>query len=360
MSTHHVTPATPATPATPGGRAPGSETDGSRSRPPRRVRHRVAAVVAAVCVAVLAGCSSVTYEPTALPTKVTPKPTTSTPGTPAPVCNNATQSYDPLASIPSRSEISDARVNEIIRRGYLIVGVSADTYLFGSRDPFTSQITGFDIDMAKAVATSLFGTPKLQPRVITADERFTLLQDGSVDMVARIMTMTCDRWTKIGFSAEYYRSGQKVLISKGLLKTNKDAGSWDLADLKDKRVCAPTGTTSLAKLQSVKGPIPVTASNHTGCLVLLQQGKADAITGDATVLAGLAAQDPNTLVTSAKAITVEPYGLGVNKNDVYLARYVNRVLADLIADGQWKAIYDRWLAEPLGKAPAPPTPVYGR
>ena len=119
-------------------------------------------------------------------------------------------------------------------------------------------------------------------------------------------------------------------------------------------------TTSLTKLQSVKGPIPVTASNHTGCLVLFQQGKADAITGDDIVLAGLAAQDPNTLITSAKAITVEPYGLGFNKNDVYLARYVNRVLADLVADGQWKAIYNRWLAEPIGPAPAPPTPVYGR
>ncbi|GAA2165148.1 amino acid ABC transporter substrate-binding protein (PAAT family) [Humibacillus xanthopallidus] len=330
------------------------------ARPRHRARLRLAGVLAALCVSALGACSSVTYEPTALPTKVTPKPSPSTSGTPAPACSNATQSYDPLGSIPTRSEISDAKVNKILKRGYLIVGVSADTYLFGARDPFTSQITGFDIDMAKAVATSLFGSPKLQPRVITAAERFPLLQDGSLDMVARNMTMTCDRWTKIGFSAEYYRAGQKVLISKSLLKTNKDAASWGLADLTGKRVCAPTGTTSLTKLQSVEGPIPVTASNHTGCLVLLQQGKVDAITGDDIVLAGLAAQDPNTLITSAKAITVEPYGLGFNKDDVYLIRYVNRALADLVADGQWKAIYNRWLAERIGPAPAPPTPVYGR
>jgi polar amino acid transport system substrate-binding protein len=316
--------------------------------------------LAALCVSALAACSSVTYDPTALPTKVTPSATPSTPGTPAPACTNATQSYDPLASIPSRGQISDTRVRKILERGYLIVGVSADTYLFGARDPFTSQITGFDIDMAKAVATSLFGSPKLQLRVITAGDRLPLLEDGSVDMVARNMSMTCDRWTKIGFSAEYYRSGQKVLISKSLLSADKNAADWGLADLKGKRVCAPTGTTSSAKLQSVEGPIPVTAPNHTGCLVLLQQGKADAITGDDTVLAGLAAQDPNTVITSAKAITVEPYGLGFNKDNVYLIRYVNRVLADLVADGQWKAIYSRWLAAPLGPAPAPPTPVYGR
>ena len=69
-----------------------------------------------------------------------------------------------------------------------------------------------------------------------------------------------------------------------------------------------------------------------------------------------AAQDPNTVITSAKAITAEPYGLGFNKADVYLVRYVNRVLADLVADGEWKAIYNRWLAEPIGPAPAPPSP----
>jgi polar amino acid transport system substrate-binding protein len=327
---------------------------------PHRARLRILGALAALCVSTLAACSSVTYDPTALPTKVTPKPSSSAPGTPAPACTNATQSYDPLASIPSRSQISDARVNEILKRGYLIVGVSADTYLFGARDPFTSQITGFDIDMAKAVATSLFGSPKLQLRVITANDRLPLLEDRSVDMVARNMSMTCDRWTKIGFSAEYYRSGQKVLISKSLLQADPNAASWGLPELKGKRVCAPAGTTSLTKLQSVKGPIPVTASNHTGCLVLLQQGKADAITGDDTVLAGLAAQDPNTLITSAKAVTVEPYGLGFNKDDVYLMRYANRVIADLVADGQWKAIYNRWLAGPLGPAPAPPTPVYGR
>jgi polar amino acid transport system substrate-binding protein len=330
---------------------------------PRSARVRLVGAIAALTVSALAACSSVTYEPTALPTTVAP-PTQapSPPATPAPAptCSNATQSYDPLPSIPSRSEISDARVAQILKRGYLVVGVSADTYLFGARDPFTSQITGFDIDMAKAVATSLFGSPKLQLRVITAGDRLPLLEDGSLDMVARNMSMTCDRWTKIGFSAEYYRSGQKVLISKSLLTADKNAASWGLPELKGKRVCAPTGTTSLTKLESIEGPIPVTASNHTGCLVKLQQGEADAITGDDTVLAGLAAQDPNTLITSAKAITVEPYGLGFNKADVYLIRYANRVLADLVADGQWKAIYNRWLAGPLGPAPAPPTPVYGR
>ena len=322
-------------------------------------RRRAGTLATIAGLAALAGCSGVTYAETPLPTTVAPKPSSSTPAQAPVTCDNATQSYDPLPSLPSRTDITDATMRRIIQKGFLTVGVSADTYLFGARDPFTSRLEGFDIDMARAVAKAIFGDPgKVQFRVITAADRLPLLQDPErpIDMVARNMSMTCGRWNDIAFSAEYYRSGQKVLVGKNL----PDAANLALTDLEGKRVCAPTGTTSLTKLQQVKGPIVVTAPNHTGCLVLFQQGKADAITGDDTVLAGLAAQDPNTVISKAKAITTEPYGLGFNKADVYLARYANRVIADLEADGEWKAIYNRWLAAPLGPAPAPPTPVYGR
>ena len=325
-------------------------------------RRRLLAVLAGIGIASLAACSGVTYDETPIPAPPAPAPSTSPPASTPVTCTNATQSYSPLESIPSPSDISDPSLRKILDRGYLVVGVSADTFLFGARDPFTGQIVGFDIDIAKAVAKSLFGDEKkIQFQVITAADRISRLtgKDAKgnevprVDMVVRNFSMTCGRWKDIAFSAEYYRSGQKVLVAKG-------AKEQSLADLKGKRVCAPTGTSSLEKLRSVNGPIPVTAANHTGCLVLFQQGKADAITGDDTVLAGLAAQDPYTVVTKAPAITVEPYGVGFNRADVYFARYVNTLLAEMRSDGRWKQIYDRWLAEPLGPAPAPPVAVYGR
>jgi polar amino acid transport system substrate-binding protein len=310
--------------------------------------------LAVTSLAALAGCTGVTYAETPVPTKsATATQGGGTPATPV-VCTNATQSYAALPSIPTTASITDGRVREIVSRGHLIVGVSADTYLFAARDPFTGKIEGFDIDIARAVSQSLFGNPdRIQFRVITAADRLPLLESREVDMVVRTMSMTCDRWPRIAFSAEYYHSGQKVLVAKGSTATS-------LEDLKGKRVCAPAGTSSLTKLRSIQGPIAVTAANHTGCLVLFQQGKADAITGDDTVLAGLAAQDPYTVVTKAPPITAEPYGIGFNKADTYFVRYVNALLDDMKADGRWKAIYAKWLAGPLGPAPAPPVSVYGR
>jgi len=244
---------------------------------------------------------------------------------------------------------------KIRERGRLVAGVSADTYLLGSRNPLTGQIEGFDIDMVKAVAEAILGDKDLyQLKVITAAQRIPALEKGEVDIVARNMTITCDRWEQIAFSSEYYRSGQKILVRKG-------SKAKSISDLGGQKVCAPKGTSSMDNLiKTAPKAIPVAADNHTGCLALFQQGEVAAITGDDTVLAGLAAQDPYAVVPAQKAFTAEPYGLGFNKDDVDLVRFVNARLARMRTDGEWTRIYNRWLREALGPAPEPPTAVYGR
>jgi polar amino acid transport system substrate-binding protein len=246
-------------------------------------------------------------------------------------------------------------MEKIRKRGRLVAGVSADTYLLGSRNPLNGRVEGFDIDMVKAVAQAIFGDPnRYQLRVITAADRIPVLTKGEVDLVARNMTITCDRWKQIAFSSEYYRSGQKILVRRG-------AKAPSLAQLKGQKVCAPRSTSSMDTLRR-RAPqaLAVESDSHTGCLVLFQQGQVDAITGDDTVLAGLAAQDPYAVVPAQQAFTAEPYGLGMNADDVDLVRFVNARLAQMRGNGEWTRIYDRWLAAPLGPAPSPPRAVYGR
>jgi len=246
-------------------------------------------------------------------------------------------------------------MRKIQDRGRLVAGVSADTYLLAARNPLTGTIEGFDIDMVKAIAKAIFGNENAyQLKVITAAQRIPALQDGDVDIVARNMTINCERWKQIAFSTEYYRSGQKILVRKGS-KANS------LADLAGRRVCAPRGTSSMDNLiKLAPKAIPVAADSHTGCLVLFQQGDVAAITGDDTVLAGLAAQDPYAVVPEQAAFTEEPYGLGIPAKNVDFVRFVNARLAQLRSSGDWTDIYNRWLRDPLGPAPAPPSAVYGR
>ena len=315
--------------------------------------------VTVLTVLVTAGCSSSgVYTTTPLP-KATPSstPTSAATSTPPPTdCGNPLASFAPSGPNPAPGAPMPAGsyMKTIQDRGRLIAGVSADTLLLGARNPLNGQIEGFDIDMLKAVSKAIFNDPnKIEYRVITTAQRIPALTDGSVDIVARAMTINCDRWKQIDFSTEYYRAGQKVLVAKG-------APVNSMADLKGKRVCAPNGSTSMDKLRTFPGLIPVGSDTHTGCLVLFQQGKVDAITGDDTILAGLAAQDPYAQVVNAPAFTAEPYGLGVSKKHPEFVQFVNGVLAQMRTDGEWTKAYDTWLKAALGPAPAPPAAVYGR
>ena len=272
---------------------------------------------------------------------------------PAPAaCDDGT---DPTASYAPDGGPTPT-VDAIRARGALVVGVSADTLLMGARNPLSGQIEGFDIDMLRAVSTAIFGSPDhLQFRVITSAQRLDVLENHEVDLVARTFTVNCERWETIAFSAEYLRAGQKVLVTRD----STAASIEDLEALGDQRVCAPDGTTTLTRLQeNYPGVTAVSAPTHTGCLVLFQQGKVDAITGDDTILAGFAAQDPYAKVVG-EPFSAEPYGIGVAQDQVDLVRFVNGVLDQMKTDGSWATTYDRWL-HALGPAPTPPTSVYGR
>ena len=335
----------------------------------RRRRLLAILVVVGASLGVSACTTAGAYDPTPLFTpSAAPSPAPSASTTPSPVpsgtdvaTTNCLKSYAPAATLPTPGQMpAGSTMDKIKKRGRLIAGVSADTLLLGARNPVSGQIEGFDIDMLRGVSQAIFGDPnKVELRVITAAERLPALQDGSVDIVARNMTITCKRWEDIAFSSEYYRSGQKVLVRLGE-KTESGGSVKSIQDLAGKKVCAPNGSTSMEKLRTFEGVEAVGADTHTGCLVLFQQGAVDAITGDDTVLAGLASQDPYADVVQAPAFTAEPYGLGVNQANVDFVRFVNGVLEDMRADGRWTKSYNTWLADSLGKAPAPPEPVYGR
>ena len=317
----------------------------------------LAAAVSALALALLSACSLFSYTPTPLPSPpATSAPSPSGSASAPARCSNPTASYAPTGDLPAPGKMpSGTTMAAIQKRGRLVAGVSADTFLLASRNPSNGRIEGFDIDMVKAVAKAIFGDEnRYQLRVITAAQRIPVLQENQVDLVARNMTITCDRWTQIAFSSEYYRSGQKILVRKGSKATS-------LADLKGQKVCAPRATSSLDNLKKLAPEaIPVEADNHTGCLVLFQQGEVAAITGDDTVLAGLVAQDPYAVVPEQRAFTAEPYGLGIPLKNADFVRFVNARLAQMRSNGEWTAIYNRWLAESLGPAPSPPKAVYGR
>ena len=266
--------------------------------------------------------------------------------------------YAPLDEVPAPDDSDVGPALQRIRdEGQLVVGVSGDTLLFGSRNPLSGDIEGYDIDVLKAVARAIFGEggeDKIVYKVITYAQRLPALEAREVDIVAHTMTINCNRWLRIAFSSVYYQAGQKVLVKVGSGFDSVD----DLVAAKA-RVCAPEGSTNIDEISKKKyeGIEVVGKPDITDCLVAMQQGLADATTGDDTVLAGFAAQDPGTELVG-DPFTEEPYGLGMNGDDVDLVRFVNAVLDQARADGTLDDIAQKWLVEQgrLDAADVPPVP----
>ncbi|MFI0524684.1 MAG: glutamate ABC transporter substrate-binding protein [Actinobacteria bacterium] len=273
----------------------------------------------------------------------------------------APKSYAPDGPLPSPDDLPAGSTMAAIRAsGTLRVGVSADTLLFGARNPQTGQIEGFDIDMLKEVAKAIFGADDdtvydlLDIVVIPYSQRIPKLRSGEVDIVAHTMTINCVRWQQIAFTSEYYTSGQRVLVEA----TSSYQSIDDLAAAQA-TVCVPDGSTNQENLARDYPQITAVAvPDISDCLVAMQSGAVQAITGDDTVLAGLQVQDPATKVVGEN-FSFEPYGLGIAADRVDLVKFVNALLAEMRDDGRWQAIYDDWLAAALGPQ-SPPAARYGR
>ena len=282
--------------------------------------------------------------------------TTAAPGPapgPAPDCGDPTASSRPNPRVPLSGVMpAGTYMREIQDRGKLVVGVSIDTLLFGSVNPFTGQIEGFDIDMLREISKALFdGDPnRLEFKAITYAERIPKIQDGSIDIVAHTMTINCSRRELVDFSSVYYDAGQKVLV-------RKDSPATRIEDLAGQKVCAAAASTSVDNLAALPVEFEIVqVVDQTDCLRLFQAGDVAAISTDDTILAGFAAQDPNAKIVG-DSFSDEPYGLAISLDHPEFTQFVNGVLDRMRQDGTWKSIYEKWLGD-FGATPEPPAATY--
>ncbi|WP_439956972.1 glutamate ABC transporter substrate-binding protein [Nocardia miyunensis] len=321
-----------------------------------RTRTIVAGFVAATAL-LMTGCAPDTSSTRAAGESYTEPPLpanaatarTDTPIPPAPGagCGNLTASLSPNGTTHGTD------LDAIRARGRLIVGLDPGSNLFSFRDPVSGTLEGFDVDIAGEIARDLFGDPqRVEYRILGSADRERALEDHTVDVVVKTMTITCARKQEVAFSAPYFMAHQRILAIK-------NSGISSLADLAGKRVCIVTGTTSLDQIRRGQPAASIlTVPTWADCLVVLQQRQVDAVSTDNTILAGLSVQDPYYAEMVGPDISDEPYGVGIPKGEDDLVRFVNGTLDRIRTDGTWNRLYQRWLQAALGPSSGPPQPDY--
>lgn len=329
-----------------------------------RAKRYSAAVIALLVVTLLAtacsgkspstrstGASQPTPHATSAPQ--TYPPVTVPPAKPTP--REVVASLRPLSPMPTAGNMPvGTKLREIQDRGRILLCTYDDVNLFAYADPLQEgKVVGFDMDIAGAIAQAIFGDnngDRIQIVKISGGDRIPYVSSGKCDFVVATMTINAERVKLVDFSEVYFSAGQRILVGK-------NSGITGLQDLSGKPVCVQNNTTASDAIPTLNPhAVLVLRAQYTDCLFELQQGTVQAIASDDVILAGLAAQDPYTKLVGAQ-FTDEPYGIAVSKDNPELTRFINGVLAQMKASGQWKQLHDKWLSS-MGAAPAPPAGTY--
>jgi general L-amino acid transport system substrate-binding protein len=222
-----------------------------------------------------------------------------------------------VAAMAAAAAAGAATLDDVKARGTLNCGVTTGLAGFAAPDD-QGNWKGLDVDMCRAVAAAVFGDDTKVNYVPTnAKERFTALQSGEIDLLARNTTWTLSRDTDLGFEfvgVNYY-DGQGFMV-------RKDLGVSSATELSGASVCVQTGTTTEKNLADY-----FRASNMELKSVVFEtneqarqaydEGRCDAYTTDASGLAGersvLASPDDHIILP--EIISKEPLGPLVRHGD---------------------------------------------
>ncbi len=224
-------------------------------------------------------------------------------------------------------------LDAIKARGSLICGVSTGVAGFAAADS-QGKWTGIDVDVCRAVAAAIFGdADKVKFVPTTAQQRFTALQSGEVDLLVRTTTYTLTRDTALGFdfTGVNYYDGQGFMVSKKL-------GVKSAKELNGATVCVQPGTTTELNLadyfRANKMTFkPVVIEKIEEVRAAFFAGRCDVFTTDASGLyATRAANAPNPddYIILPEIISKEPLGPVVRHGDNQFADIVRWALFAMI------------------------------
>lgn len=234
-------------------------------------------------------------------------------------------------------------------RGHLIVGVKEDQPNLGYKDPTTGEYSGFDIDIARLVATELgFDVETIEFKAIPSANREDEIEAGNVDYYVGTYSITDTRKERISFAGPYFIAGQDLLIRAD------DDSITGPESLVGKTTCSVTGSTSLQRIKEEYGGETIELEKYSLCVDQLLDGQVDAVTTDDAILKGYAALEPENLKVVGSPFSEERYGIGIAKGDVGLCEAIDGILEMARDEGTWQEIYDATLGKSGSTATQPP------
>ncbi len=240
------------------------------------------------------------------------------------------------------SSTTDTSWDKVKDKGEFVLGLDDSFPPMGFRDD-NNEIVGYDIDLAKEVATRLGVKLKLQP--INWDTKEQELNTGNIDCIWNGFTMTDELKKNILFS-DPYMNNQQVIVVMADSKCNSEADlagkSVALQSESSAKVAVDSKTDFKASLKEV-----VELKDYTTCLMDLEKGGVDAVIMDEIVARYFIQMKSGKYKIIGDSLAAEQYGIGFRKADVQLMTKVNDTLKEMAKDGKIAEISNKWFGKDI-------------
>jgi glutamate/aspartate transport system substrate-binding protein len=214
------------------------------------------------------------------------------------------------------------------------------------------QVIGYAVDLCLRIVDAVkkeVGNPNLKVnyQLVTSANRIPLMANGTIDLECGSTTNNIARQEQVGFTITHFVTANRWIAKKSA-KINK------LADLKGKTIVSTAGTTNIKQITEINaaqnlGMNIISANGHPEAFQMVETGRAVAFVMDDILLYSLVAQsrNPGDYVISSEALSVEPYGIMLRKDDAAFKKVVNTALNNVYKSGEINKIYEKWFQKPV-------------
>ena len=238
-------------------------------------------------------------------------------------------------------DTQDDELAQILKRGTLRVGVEG-TYVPYTYHDESGELTGFDVDVAKAIAAKLGVEAEFTEAAW--DSLLAGVDSGRLDTVINAVSITDERKEKYDFGGPYFYIAQQVVVKKG----NDTIKEW--ADLNGKKVATQSTSTSV-DIYKEAGAELVAINTADEAASMVSTGRADFCSFNTVVFNSYLKEHPDADLQAAFSVpdSVDEYGVPVKKGETRLLEAIQQAIDELAADGTLTQISMDYFGEDFTK-----------
>lgn len=256
-----------------------------------------------------------------------------------------------LAGNAAIAEEVTGTLEKIRNSGTITIGHRESSIPFSYYDK-DEKVVGFGMDLCYVVADAVkarLGLAKLEVKLvpITPSLRIPSILTEKIDLACETMTNNLERQKIVAFSSTYF-----VAANRFVSKAAADLRTVD--DLKGRTVVSTIGSTNLKQISELNaqrhlGLTIVAAKDNFEAFRMLESDRAAAVVMDDILLYSLVANStaPANYVVSDEALSVEPYGILLRRDDPAFKKVADEALATIFRNGEINKIYAKWFLNPI-------------